>query len=318
MDAQIATLKASAGYEANYESVAEVVVKQTAVQGSDGVALQSYSIEASDLDIDRQFEEGGRTLSHGLHTTYWTAHGNRDPFEVKVEVIILTRQANAMNAIATRAEAEFNRLFDKHKKAISKLSEHRRATYERLRLATPKPTAVTWHLPDSINFRRSPTDPLWDRHLYIEDNGKFRAELSPWEDGVIEIELKRDDVVAWLRNVDRQPWSLEIPYESGGKVMPMFPDLVVVRKVGDDFVFDVLEPHDPSLDDNFEKAVGFAKFAEEHGALFGRIEMLRAAKGPASKGAFVGLDFNQTSVRKKVLLITSNPQLNALFDSDGK
>ena len=95
-------------------------------------------------------------------------------------------------------------------------------------------------------------------------------------------------------------------------------DLVVVRKAGDDYVFDILEPHNPALGDNFEKAVGFAKFAEQHGALFGRIEMLRAATGAAGKGAFVGLDFNQTSVRNKVKLITNNPQLDALFDSDGK
>jgi hypothetical protein len=27
----------------------------------------------------------------------------------------------------------------------------------------------------------------------------------------------------------------------------MFPDLVVVRKVGSEFVIDILEPHDPSL-----------------------------------------------------------------------
>ncbi|MBQ0933598.1 DEAD/DEAH box helicase [Ideonella alba] len=319
MNAQMATIKASEQYEATYKSVAEVVVKQTAVQGGDGVPLQAYSIEASDIDIDRQFEEGGRVLSHGLHTTYWTAHSERDAFEVKTELIILTRQASAMSAIETLAEAEFNRLYDKHKKAISKLVEHRRTYYERLCLATPKPTAVPWHLPDSINFRRKPSDPVWDRHLYIEDNGKFRAELKPWEEGVLKRELAAGSgVVAWLRNVDRQPWSLEIPYESGGQVVPMFPDLVVVRKVGDDYVFDILEPHNPALGDNFEKAVGFAKFAEQHGALFGRIEMLRAGTGAAGKGSFVGLDFNQTSVRKKVMLITSNPQLDALFDSDGK
>ena len=78
----------------------------------------------------------------------------------------------------------------------------------------------------------------------------------------------------------------------------MFPDLVVVRKVGDDYVFDILQPHNPALGDNFEKAVGFAKFAERHGALFGRIEMLRAATGAAGKGAFVGLDFNQTTCER--------------------
>jgi type III restriction enzyme len=318
MNAQMATIKASASYDATYRSVAEVVVRQTAVQGGDGVSLEAYSIEASDTDIDRQFEEAGRLLSHGLHTTYWTAHSEREPFEVKIELIILTREMSVMGAIETAAEAEFNRLYDKHKRAISKLVEHRRGYYERLRLATPKPTAVPWHLPDSINFRRKPSDPSWDRHLYVEENGKFRTELRPWEAGVLARELARSDVVGWLRNVDRQSWSLEIPYESGGNVVPMFPDLIVVRKQGKEYVFDILEPHNPSLGDNFEKAVGFAKFAEQHGALFGRIEMLRAATGAAGSGKFVGLDFNQSSVRQKVRLITSNPQLDALFDSDAK
>ena len=71
--------------------------------------------------------------------------------------------------------------------------------------------------------------------------------------------------MGWLRNVDRKPWSLEVPYESGGDVRPMFPDLVVVRQVGAECVIDILEPHDPSLADNFEKAVGLARFAGKRG-----------------------------------------------------
>lgn len=318
MNSQVVSIKAGDKFDATYKLVAEVVVKQTAVEGGAGTALTPYSIEASDIDIERQFEEAGRALSHGLHMAYWAAHSEREAFEVKIELIILSRQSGAMGAIETQAEAEFNRLYDKHKKAISKCVEHRRTYYERLRLATAKPAAVPWRLPNSINFRRKPADPLWDRHLYIEDNGKFRASLGAWEAGVLTQELARGDVVGWLRNVDRQSWSLEIPYDSGGQIVPMFPDLVIVRKGVDDYIFDILEPHNPALGDNFEKAVGFAKFAEQHGALFGRIEMIRAASGPAGKGAFVRLDFNQTAVRKKVLPITSNPQLDALFGSDGK
>lgn len=312
MNAQITTIKAGDQYDATYKSIAEVVVKQTAVQANAGVSLKGYSIEASDIDIDRQFQEAGRSLSHGLHMAYWDSHGKRDAFEVKIELIILSRQPSAMSAIEALAESEFNRLYDKYKKAISKLVEHRRIYYERLRLATPKPISVQWHLPDSINFRRKPTDPVWDRHLYIEDNGKFRAELKPWEAEVLALELAGSDVVGWLRNVDRQLWSLEIPYESGGQIVPMFPDLIVVRKVADDYIFDILEPHNPALGDNFEKAVGFAKFAEQHGALFGRIEMIRAANGAFGRNGFVSLNFNETGVRKKVNLINSNPQLDAL------
>lgn len=40
--------------------------------------------------------------------------------------------------------------------------------------------------------------------------------------------LAKPEVIGWLRNLDRKPWSLEIPYETGGD-RPMFPDLVIVH-----------------------------------------------------------------------------------------
>lgn len=126
-------------------------------------------------------------------------------------------------------------------------------------------------------------------------------------------ELAKPDTVAWLRNVDRKPWSLEIPYGTGRQVRPMFPDLVIVRKKRDGYVFDILEPHDPSLADNFEKAVGLARFAQTHGHLFDRVELIREGKSPAGGKRYSRLDVNKESVRKAVLLITANPQLDELF-----
>ena len=92
----------------------------------------------------------------------------------------------------------------------------------------------------------------------------------------------------------------------------MFPDLVVVRKAGTGFVIDILEPHDPSLADNFEQAVGLAKFAEKHGGLFGRIQLIRK-QSSAGGEHFVRLEINQAATIKKLLLINSNPLLDDLF-----
>ena len=195
------------------------------------------------------------------------------------------------------------------------LKEQRRVNYEKLRLATAKPNEVPWRLPLSIDFKRLPTDPLWERHLYVESSGQFRAEMGSWEAGVLKEELVKPEVVGWLRNLDRKPWSLEIPYETGGEVRPMFPDLVVVRKLGSQFAIDILEPHDPSLGDNFEKAVGLARFAEKHGAMFGRIQLIRK-QSSASSERYVRLEINRTMTIRKLLLINSNPQLDALFGSD--
>lgn len=124
-------------------------------------------------------------------------------------------------------------------------------------------------------------------------------------------------MVGWLRNLDRKPWSLEIPYQSGGAERPMFPDLVVVRRGegGDGYPFDILEPHDPSLADNFEKAVGLARFAERHGHLFHRIQLIRKLSSRAGGERLFRLELNSEAARKRVLLVTANPQLDELFSA---
>lgn len=134
---------------------------------------------------------------------------------------------------------------------------------------------------------------------------------------MLKEELAKPEVIGWLRNLDRKPWSLEIPYETGGDIRPMFPDLVIVRKVGADTTVDILEPHDPSLGDNFEKAVGLARFAEHYGALFGRIQMIRKQSSPAGGEHYARLEINKESIIKQLLPVTSNPQLDALFSSIG-
>jgi type III restriction enzyme len=296
-------------------AVTRVGLKRLSVQQGTGVAQPEadYHIDASSVDIDRMFEEAGRGFSHGLHMNYWQSYADRDAFDVKVEVIVLSRHQPAMSAFEFAAEHAFDGLYDAHKKAIGKLEEHRRVAYEKLRLATAKPSEVPWHLPESIDFRRTAISPTLQRHLYVETDEQFRCELGSWEAGVLQEELTKPEVVGWLRNVDRKPWSLEIPYETGGDIRPMFPDLVIVREEKNDFVIDILEPHDPSLADNFEKAVGLARFAETHGQLFGRIQLIRKQSSPAGGEHFVRLEINKTEMIRKLLLITSNPQLDELF-----
>lgn len=74
---------------------------------------------------------------------------------------------------------------------------------------------------------------------------------------------------------------------------------------------------DPSLSDNFEKAVGLARFAERHGALFGRIQMIRKQASPAGGEHYARLEINKEATIKQLLLITSNPQLDELFAKMG-
>ncbi len=98
-----------------------------------------------------------------------------------------------------------------------------------------------------------------------------------------------------------------------GETRPMFPDMVIVRKHSNDFSIDILEPHDPSLADNFEKATGLARFAEKHGHLFARIQLIRKQSSPAGGEHFARLEINKAVTIRQLLLISSNPQLDDLF-----
>ena len=89
----------------------------------------------------------------------------------------------------------------------------------------------------------------------------------------------------------------------------MFPNILIVRKVGESFVFDVLEPHDDSRADNLCKAQGLAQFSERHSDRFGRIQLIRK-KGDA----FMRLEMNKTAVQNRVRQAASNPAFDSIFD----
>jgi type III restriction enzyme len=93
----------------------------------------------------------------------------------------------------------------------------------------------------------------------------------------------------------------------------MFPDLVVVRRDSRGWLFDILEPHDPSLNDNHAKAVGLADFAEKHGHLFSRIQLIRKMT-LAGVTDYFRLDLNRNDTRREVLRVRDNNQLNRVFE----
>jgi len=317
---EIQQLRDAGRLEERAKQITGIDLKTIAVEHATGIAddAEEYTIEAASADIDRHFQQAGRLLGNGLHMDFWRAQGDRDADEVKVEAVVLAQAHDGMKRLETFAESEFNVLYAKYKRDIGKLREQRRQQFERLRLATSVPQPIQWHLPATIDFRHSSKAIKFDKHLYLEDDDKFRADLGTWEQEILQEELTDSTLIGWLRNVDRKSWSLEIPYEDAGSVKPMFPDLLIVRRDSRGLLFDVLEPHDPSLKDNAAKAVGLAKFAERHWTLFDRIQLIRKKKGADGVERYFRLDVGNETVRKKVLAIGSNSQLDQMFDDEAR
>ena len=55
-------------------------------------------------------------------------------------------------------------------------------------------------------------------------------------------ELKRNDIIGWLRNEPNKPWAFSINYERHGEEKTMFPDFMIFGKKGTAVVCDILEP----------------------------------------------------------------------------
>jgi len=311
--------QSSPDYLSSIASISQISLRTTTVEHgmTQATDSSSYLVDVSDVDIDTLFEEAGKFLGNGLHMAYWEGSADKSAREAKIELIALSRTHAAMAGIENRATLAFNRLYDSNKREIGKVPEQRRQYYGRLKASATVPTDAAWLLPDSIDFRRTVSASAYGKHIFVEPNGVFKVDLGPWEHDVVCEELARDDVRGWLRNVDRKSWSLEIPYRIGREVRPMFPDLIIIRAAGEaSIAVDILEPHDPSLADNIEKAVGLAEFAEQHGHLFGRIQLIRKLPSPAGGERFARLDVNTRDVQQKVKLLNSNPQLDDLFDRE--
>jgi type III restriction enzyme len=318
MDDEILRIKESGDYDTRGASITGFALGTLIFDYGDNAYSfdeETQTMTMSEFDISRHFEQAGKLLGEGLHKEYWIRHSTRDHIDVKKEIIILTNDTDAMERINDYAEKEFISLYENNKRSIARLSEARKNVYERLTNASVQPISVPWILPNSIDFSVPENSMKFEQHLYCSEDGTFETSLNTWEIGVVTEELK-SGAVCWLRNLDRKKWSLEIPYEVGGVTTSMFPDLVIVRSDAQGYVFDILEPHDPSRKDNYPKAVGLAKFAEKHWDKFGRIQLIRLKKGVDGREHFYRLDMGKTTIRNKVRGITSNEELDRIFDTD--
>ena len=320
-DKEIAALKASGKFDEISKAVTALALRALVIEyGSDatGAADAAETVELSEYDLDKLFERAGKIFGGGLHMAYWKRHAEREHdaahAEVKTEAVVLADDHAAMERLEAFAVKLFAELYDKHRPAFRVLREERKDVYSKLAQSSATPLALDWGLPQTIDFSVGEDAQAYEQHLYVlNEGGDFTASLNEWESGLVKEELAKG-AVAWLRNLDRKKWSLEIPYELNGVLTPMFPDLLFVRVSEPGYVFDVLEPHDPSRKDNYPKAVGLAKFAEKHGDSFGRIQLIRKKKGSDMRDHFYRLDMNTLEVRNRVRGITSNDQLDGIFD----
>ena len=316
LDKEVTRLQSDGTYQAKREKITGLGMESIIYEVGGNIISynqNSEEVAVTQHDIDRQFEQAGKRLGEGLHRQYWRRHADRNSVDVKTELMVMVDDTKSMETLEKYAEERFNALWDEYRFTIGDLPDSRKAWYKRLVHAAATPVPEKWTLPETIDFTISEDSQFFDQHMYVDGNGKFRATLTAWESGVVKEELK-NGAVCWLRNLDRKQWALGIPYEINGTMKTMYPDLIVVRSSAHGYLFDILEPHDESRKDNYPKAVGLAKFAEQHMDVFGRIQLIRKHRGADGADHFYRLDMTNNSVRTRVKGICSNSELDYIFD----
>lgn len=264
--------------------------------------LADRTVRRAAEDIDEQFEEAGKKLGEGLHKVWWRERVEADEearTTAKLEAIALADEPTVVATLEDTARTTTQAWLRQWRQEILDLPEADRQAYVEIRALATEPEEVDREpYPDRTQTARA--DRSWASHVYVnENNGKFPSKFNKWETKVISQELeKRGEVVAWLRNPPRKPWSLTIPYWRGGEHHPEYPDFLVIRKTKKGaLVVDLLDPHMADLGDAAAKAVGLAKFAEKHQESFGRIEFMIV-----DDDRVISLDLTNEVWRRKVLV----------------
>jgi type III restriction enzyme len=286
----------------------EVDVTQVATGQMTITGTKTTRLTLSEENIEQLFDAAGRMLAagEGLHRTYWKRfHDQEKPNQAKLELIAIMRQLETVPTLEKFAREQFDEWWKKHKADIKKLSASVRVRFNALFQASGKAAAQDWELPDQIVEKKEGA--VWEKHLYCDADGNFSADLNGWETELLTAEMGKNDFIGWLRNFDRRDWSFCVPYELGS-VKPFYPDFAIIRKTAKGFVVDILEPHDDSRVDTVPKAIGLAKFADEHGDEFGRLIIARK-KGDKWQLA----NMNDKETREKTKKMQPQSDLESFF-----
>lgn len=282
---------------------------------------QQYDLfSASETDLDRQLRAADAKLGgYGFPFVYGRRFIDFDnPNAFKIDCILFAADEECIRTLNKYAETKFHALNDKYRKYVVSKSEKCRKQYSDIVANGDIISKHNFTLPETISARVEKGGDVFRDHLYADAEGNARIKLNNWEKGVLEEEQKRPDFVCWLRNFDRQSWSMRIPYEIDNTIKSAYPDLIIIRNDPDlGYVMDILEPHSPDFKDNLGKAKGFAEYAKEEMKI-GRIELIRTAKDAAGETRFKRLDMGRGQTRDKVLAAVNNDELDHIFDTDGE
>lgn len=318
LNGELQQLRRKKDFIGNMAANQEIEVREVAVQYGDWVEIpdgKKLKVKATPENIEDLFNQCGRILGEGLHMTFWKAGVDRkNPYRRQLELYGVLQEPETITKLERACKNSLDDLYERRRISIEKLPSSKQEEYRRIYYRMQKEPSAEPLVP-SLDYPGKKTGTRLEKHLYATEDGLFFEDFtaSSWEREILDFELAKPEVVGWLRNLPRKDWSLCIPYDEGGVIKPLYPDFILFRKVKSKTIVDILDPHASAFADAIYKAKGLAGYAEKHGGLFGRVEIINKVNGKLLR-----LDLNNERVRRKVLVLGSVPELVKLFEVEGE
>lgn len=274
----------------------------------------------TDAGIERQFMLAEVQLcNEGIGKRYADKYEDDiDDNTVLYDVILYVADEHQRDKRMDYAKKRFFELADTYRSKTKTQSESYRRSYNNLVTQSSEVSPpLLFHLPDNINVDLDVDGEPCTDHLFVNAEGTATFNLKGWEPITLEEERKHPNYVCWLRNQERKPWALCIPYKYGDEIHRTYPDFLIVRKdANGNYEFALLEPHRDDKKDNLAKAKGLCDYAEKCPAV-SRVQMLRKVKTPSGE-RMKRLDFCKMAVRERVRACNTEPEFDNVFSTDGE
>lgn len=272
----------------------------------------------TDAGLYHQYQQANILLcGEGVGDRYANVYGEDDDYSYMYDVILYAADQHQRDLLMGYAKGEFERLADLYRPKTKRLSEKYRLQYNSLVAQGCSVSKHLFRLPETINVDLDNDGDTCTDHLFVNAEGTATFKLKGWEPLTLDEERKHPQYVCWLRNQDRKPWALCIPYECGNEIKRFYPDFIVVRSDGNGgYDFSILEPHRDDKADNLPKAKALAKYAQECPS-FSRIQMLRL-RHTSFGDRMLRLDFCKITIRNKVLNCLTDADFDAVFNAEGE
>ena len=241
-------------------------------------------------DLERDTRRIVRSVKEGAGHDYFrhrmnAAGPDADPLTVRTEVAALLGIEGITDAIDESATTWIRDRLHEHAVDIRNTTGAARDAFRRVQEMNSVPEALTLELGDTVTAATRGSDgdllPTFEKHLFADEKGRFPASLNAWEREVVETEIARSSTVAWYRNPSRATANaLRIAYQrEDGRWSSLQPDFIVVsRRDEGSLGASIVDPHGDHLSDALGKIRALARYAEEHGQHFVRIEAIAKTK----------------------------------------